>query len=182
VLLSSVSVKSSSDGRRNGLWCGSWTNGSKLVWCLITNYQPAVRWWIHILSCLCSRDRGEWCKSRCRRTSSSSKDTADDDPLLVSKMKWRNKVQKHLDSDSATHTLSSGLDLGKAAPWLEISKKGSYHCCRISLILLHTFGKCLIALSISPSRGSRKAYHGCNQLLTAIPLHPHQSLLHTLPD
>jgi len=58
----------------------------------------------------------------------------------------------------------------------------SYHSRRISLILLPMFAKCLIALMISTSLGSRTAYRICIQLITAIFLHPHKTLFRTLPD
>ena len=114
--------------------------------------------------------------------SSSSKDTVDEDPCFVSKMNCRNNVKKRLDGLLPTHTITSRLSLEKAAPRFTFSKKGSYHSRRISLILLHTFAKCLLALSISTSLGSRKAYRICIQLVTAIVLHPHKTLLRPLPD
>jgi len=57
-----------------------------------------------------------------------------------------------------------------------------YRSRRISLILLDTFTKCSIALSISTSFGSRKAYCICIQLVMAIVLHPHKTLLHPFPE
>jgi hypothetical protein len=72
--------------------------------------------------------------------------------------------------------------LEKAAPQFNFSKNGLYHSCRISLILLHMFAKCLITLSISTSLGSRKAYHIYNQLVTVTVLHSHKTLLHPFLD
>jgi len=69
----------------------------------------------------------------------------------------------------------------KAAPRFTFSKKGPYHSYRISLILIHTFAKCLITLSISTSLKSRKAYRICIQLIPAIGLNPHKTLLRQLP-
>jgi hypothetical protein len=97
-------------------------------------------------------------------------------------MNCRNNVKKRLDGLLPTHTITSRLSSEKAAPRFTFSKKGSYHSRRISLILLHTFAKCLLALSISTSLGSRKAYRICIQLVTAIVLHPHKTLLRPLPD
>jgi len=97
-------------------------------------------------------------------------------------MNCHNNVRKRLDGLSPTHNIPSWLSSEKAAPQFTFSKKGSYHSRRISLILLHTFAKCLLALSISTSLGSRKAYRICIQLVTAIVLHPHQTLLRPLPD
>jgi len=119
---------------------------------------------------------------RCRSTSSSSKDTVDEDPCFVSKMNCRNNVKKRLDGLLPTHTITSRLSSEKAAPRFTFSKKGSYHSRRISLIVLHTFAKCLLALSISTSLGSRKAYRICIQLVTAIVWHTHKTLLCPLPD
>jgi len=114
--------------------------------------------------------------------SSSSKDTVDEDPCFVSKMNCRNNVKKRLDGPLPTHTIPSWLSSEKAAPRFTFSKKGSYHSRSISLILLHTFAKCLLALSISTSLGSQKSYRICIQLITVIVLHSHKTLLRPLPD
>ena len=114
--------------------------------------------------------------------SSSSKDTVDEDPCFVSKMNCPNNNRKRFDGLLPTHTITSRLSSEKAALRFTFSKKGSYHSSRISLILLLTFAKCLLALSISTSLGSRKAYRICIQLVTAIVLHPHKTLLRPLPD
>jgi len=114
--------------------------------------------------------------------SSSSKDIVDEDPCFVSKMNFRNNVKKRLDGLLPTQTIPSRLSSEKAAPRFAFSKKGSYHSRLISLILLHTFANCLLTLSISTSLGSQKAYRICIQLVTAIVLHPHKTLLRSLPD
>ena len=93
-----------------------------------------------------------------------------------------NNVKKCLDGLLPTHTITSWLSLEKAALRFNFSKKGSYHSHRIVLIHLHTFAKCLLALSISTSLGSRNAYSICIQLVPAIVLHPHKTLLCPLPD
>jgi len=146
------------------------------------NHHLAVVRPICILSYLSGRDRGEWCKHRSRSTSSSSKDTVDEDPCLVSIMNCRNNVRKCLDGVLPTHTITNRLSLEKVASRFTFSKKGSYHSRRISLILFHTFAKCSLALSISTSLGSRQAYRICIQLVTAIVLHPHKTLSRPLPD
>jgi len=97
-------------------------------------------------------------------------------------MNCRNNVKKRLDSLVPTHTITSRLFSEKAEPRFTFSKTGSYHSRRISLILLQTFPKCLLALSILTSLGSRKTYRICIQLVTAIVLHPHKTLLRPLPD
>jgi hypothetical protein len=119
---------------------------------------------------------------RCRSTSSSSKDTVDKDPFVLSKVNCRNNVMKHLDGRLPTPTIKHRLSSEKAAPRFTFSKKVSYHSRRISLILFHMFAKCLLALSISTSLGSRKAYRICIQLVMAIVLHPHTTLLCALSD
>jgi len=78
--------------------------------------------------------------------------------------------------------LQTGQSSEKAAPQFTFSKKGPYHSHKISLILLHMFAKCLIALSFSTSLGSQTAYCICIQLATAFVLHPHKTLLCPLPD
>jgi len=130
----------------------------------------------------CGRNRGEWCKRRCRSTSSSSTDTVDKDPCFGCKMKCRNNVKKCPDGRLATHTAASRLSSDHPAPPWTFSKAGSYSSRRISLIHLHMFAKCLIALFIRTSLGSQKAYCICIQLITAIVLHPHKTLLCPLPD
>jgi len=70
----------------------------------------------------------------------------------------------------------------KAAPQFTFSKKGSYHFHRMSLIILHMFGKYIITLSISTSLESQKPYHICIQLVTAIVLHTHKTLLCPLSE
>jgi len=78
--------------------------------------------------------------------------------------------------------LQAGWVLEKAGLQVICSKTGSYHSSRISLILLHTFAKWLIALTFSTSLGSRTAYCICIQLITAVGLDPHKTLLHRLAD
>jgi len=68
------------------------------------------------------------------------------------------------------------------APRSTFSKTGSYHHCSISVIFLHTFAKYLIALTFSASLGSWTAYRICIEIITAIVLHPHKSLLRWVPD
>jgi len=97
-------------------------------------------------------------------------------------MNCHNNVKKRLDDLLPTHTHTSQLSSEKAAPRFTCFKKGSYHSRRISLILLHMFAKCLLALSIPTSLGSRNADRICIQLVTAIVLHPHKTLLCPLPD
>jgi hypothetical protein len=146
------------------------------------NHHLAVVRLICILSFLCGRNSGEWCQHWCRNMSSSSKDTIDQDQCFLSKMNCCNNVKNRLDSLLPTHIITSRLSSDQAAPRFTFSKKGSYHSCRISLILLHTFAKCLLALSISTSLGSRKAYCICVQLVMVIVLHPHKTLLRPMPD
>ena len=146
------------------------------------NHHLAVVRLLRVLSFPCGHNRGEWCKCRCRSTSSSSKDTVDEYLCFVSKRKCCDKVKKRLDGLLATYAITSRLSSEKAAPQCTFSNKGSYHSRRISLILLHTFAKCLITLSISTSLGSRKAYCICFLLITAIVLHPHKPLLRAWPD
>ena len=97
-------------------------------------------------------------------------------------MNCRNNIMKCLNCVVPTHTITSRLSSEKAAPRCTLSKKGSYHSRRISLILLHTLVMCLLALSISTSLGSQKEYHICIQLVMAIVLHTHNTLLRPLPD
>jgi len=97
-------------------------------------------------------------------------------------MECRDNVEKRLDGLSATHTITSWLVMRKAAPRVTFPKKGSYHSRTIPLIHLHTFAKCLIALTISTYHGSQKAYRICIHLVTVIVLHHHKTLLRTLPD
>jgi len=78
--------------------------------------------------------------------------------------------------------VQAGWSLEKAAPRFTFSKKESYDSRRISVILLHMFAQCLIALSFSTSLGSRKAYHICIELMAMIILHPHKTLRRPLPD
>ena len=68
----------------------------------------------------------------------------------------------------------------KATPQFPFSKKGSNNCRGISLILLHTFAKCLIAHSIFTSLGSQKACHICIKLVTTTVLHHLVTVLHPL--
>ena len=114
--------------------------------------------------------------------SSSGKDTVDEDPRFVSKMNRRNHLKKRLNGLLPTHSIASRLSSEKDAMRFTFSNKRSYHSRRISLILLHTFAQCSIALSISTSLGSRKAYSIWIQPVTAIVLHPHKTVLHPLPD
>jgi len=93
-----------------------------------------------------------------------------------------NNVKKPLDCLLATHTVTSRLASENAIPRCTVFKTGSYHSRMISVILLRTFAKCLLDLSISTSLGSRQAYVICIQLITAIVLHPHETLLPPLPD
>ena len=78
--------------------------------------------------------------------------------------------------------LHAGFSLENSAPQFTESKKGSYHSCRISLILLHTFAKCLITLSFSTSPGSQRAYCIRIQLITVIVLQPPKTCICPLPD
>ena len=112
----------------------------------------------------------------------NSKDTVDEDPSFVSEMNYRNNVKKRLDGILPTHTIANLLSLENATLRFTFSTKGSYHSRRIPLILHHTCAKCLLALSISTSLGSREAYPICIQLVMAIVLHPHNTLLGPLPD
>jgi len=146
-----------------------------------THHLAVVRL-IIVLSCHCGRNRGECCKRRCRSMSSSSKVTVDEDPGLVNKLKCRNNFKKRLDSLLATYTSRSRLSSENAAPRSTVSKNGAYLPCWICLILLHMFARCLIALWISTSLRSRQAYCICIELITAIVLRPHKTLLHPLPD
>jgi len=146
------------------------------------NHHLAVVWRIHILSFLCGHDWAKWCKHRCRSMSSSSKDTVDEHPCFLSKMKCHNNLRKCLDCCLATRTITSRLSSEYAKPQCTFSNKRSSHSHRISLILLHTFAKSLIALSISTSPGSRKPYCICIPLFTVIELHPQKILLCPLPD
>jgi len=147
----------------------------------LQNHLLAVVQLIHILSCLCGHDGGERYKCQCMITSSSSKDNIEEDPWFVVKMKYSNNGKKRLNSHLATHTITSQLSSEKSAPGFTFSKQGFYHSRRISLILLHSFAKCLIALSISTSFRSRIAYRICIQFVTAIVLHPRKTLLRLLP-
>jgi len=144
------------------------------------NHHLAVVQLIGLLSFACARSRGEWCQLQSRSTSSSSNDTVDEDPCFVRKMKCPYNVQKCLDGYLATHTFASQLVLGKSCTSIYFCQKGSYHSHRISLILFHTFAKCIITISISTSFWARKEYR--IQLITAIVLHPHKTLPRPLPD
>jgi len=86
------------------------------------------------------------------------------------------------DSLSATDTVTSLLLLGKSRASIYFSTHGSYHCQRISLILLPTFMLCLIALSIWTPLESGQARHIWIELFTAIVLHPYKTFLCSLPD
>jgi len=69
-----------------------------------------------------------------------------------------------------------------ASPQFAFSKQGSNHSHRISLILIFTFVKCLITLSVTASLRSRTAYRICIQFLVLIVLHPHKTLLPPLAN
>jgi hypothetical protein len=97
-------------------------------------------------------------------------------------MIYCNNLKKRLDGLLLTHTITRRLSSEKATPRFNISKQGSYHSRRISVILLHTFAKCLLTFSISSSHGSRKPYHICIQLIVAIVSYPHKTLLRPLHD
>ena len=71
------------------------------------NHHPAVVPLINMLFFLCGGDGGQWCKRRCTSTSSSSKDTVDQDPCFSSKLKCRNMVEKCIDGHLATHIIKS---------------------------------------------------------------------------
>jgi len=114
--------------------------------------------------------------------SSSSNNTDDEDPCFVGKMNCRNKLKKRLDGLLPTDTITSQLSSENGAARFTFSRQGSYHSRRISLILSQTFAKCLLALSISSSLGCRKRYRICIQLVMAIVLHRHKTLLRSLPD
>lgn len=77
--------------------------------------------------------------------------------------------------------LQAGLSWGKATPQFIISKKGFHHTWRISLILLHTFAKWLMAISFSTSLSSREAFCICIQLFAVIVWHPDNIVLCPLP-
>jgi len=76
----------------------------------------------------------------------------------------------------------AGWSPEKATPRFTFSNQGSYFSHRISLILLHMFEKRLIALSFSTSHGSQKEYCICIQLVRAIVLNLHKTLLRPLLD
>jgi hypothetical protein len=137
---------------------------------------------IYILSLRCGGNIGGWCKHRHRSMSFSSKDTVDEDPWFVSRIKCLNNIKHHLNGDLCSHIITSRLTSEKAAPQFTFSKIGSYHSLWISLILLHSSAKYLVALSTSTSLGSRKALCIWIQLVTVILLHPHKTLLHLVPD
>jgi hypothetical protein len=56
-----------------------------------------------------------------RSTSSSSKDTIDEDPWFVSKMNYRNNVKKRLDGLVRAHTITGRLSSKIAALRLTFS-------------------------------------------------------------
>jgi len=78
--------------------------------------------------------------------------------------------------------LEAGWSLKIAAPRCTFSKVCSYQSYRISLILLHTFAKCLIALSISTSLGCRNAYQILVLPFTAPVSHSPKTILYPLFD
>jgi hypothetical protein len=111
----------------------------------------------------------------------SSKDSVDEEQYFVRKMKCRNNVNKRLDGLWATPNISSRLSSEQGTPQFPLFKNGLYPSCRTSLILFHTFAKCLLALLTWISLGSRKEYHICIHHATPIVLHPHKTLLRQLP-
>jgi hypothetical protein len=111
----------------------------------------------------------------------SSRNTVDNGQCSVRQMKCRNNNKKRLDCLLGTITMRSRLCSERAASRFNFSKTGFYHCCRISLILLHTFAMCLITLSISTSLESWKAYCISICLITVIVLHHHTTLLWQMP-
>jgi len=119
---------------------------------------------------------------RCQSPFLTCKDTIDEDQYVISKMKWPNNGKNRLDGHLCTHTIARRLVLWKVHTSISFSKTGYYHTCGISPILLHTFAKCLITLSFSTSFESWKSYRIWIQLITAILLHPHKTLLSPLPD
>jgi hypothetical protein len=66
-------------------------------------------------------------------------------------MNYPNNLKKSLDGLLATPTIAGRVSSEKAAPRFTFFKKGSYHSRWISLILLHTFAKCLLVRSIATS-------------------------------
>jgi len=78
--------------------------------------------------------------------------------------------------------LQAGSSLENVTPKFTFTKEGSYHHTRISLIVLHTFGKYLVALSSSASQASPNIYCICIRLVAVIVLYPHKNLQCTLPD
>ena len=68
------------------------------------NHHLGVGQLTRILSFVCGREVGGWCKRRFRRMSSSSKDTVDKDPCVIKKIKCRNNIKKHQASILANHT------------------------------------------------------------------------------
>jgi len=74
------------------------------------------------------------------------------------------------------------LSSEKATPRFTFSKMRSYQSCSISLILPHMFAQWLIPLSISTSLRSQQAYAIFIQLIPAIVLHLHNTLLCPLSE
>lgn len=97
-------------------------------------------------------------------------------------MKCDHIIKKRLDSFLATHTIHTGWSSESVTPQFAFSKMASYNSCKIYLILLHTFGKRSIALSISTSLGAQNESHICIQLVTRIVLHCHKTILRTVPS
>jgi len=143
-----------------------------------SHYLPIFQL-ILIVSWLCGRNGAEWCRHLCTSTSSSSNETVDEYSSVVSKIKCRYNIEKRLDCFLATHTIGGCLAFCKSHTLIYIFQNGSYHSCRISLILPRMFAN-LFSLSISPSFWSPNAYRTCIQLITAIVFHPHQTLPHLL--
>jgi len=148
----------------------------------MSNHHLAVDWLRRILAFLCDCDGGEWWQSQWRWMSSCSKKPSTNihDSVIT-----RNVAAMIRSVSMLIEVLipwRAGWALEKAAPRFTFSKTDSYCSHKISLILLHSFGKCSISLSLPTSLGSRNEYHICIQLVAAIILHPHKTLLLALPD
>jgi len=110
------------------------------------NHHPAVLRQICICSSHCGCDGGEWCKHRCRKTSSTGKDAFDEYHCVLATWCVTTSLRSVSTVPLRLTPLEARLSSENAAPLFTVSKQGSYHSGRIFLILLPTFATWSIAL------------------------------------
>lgn len=153
-------------------YCCAWLQQSYVV----------VVWLILTLFLLCGCDRGEWCKCQCQNTSAIYNYTPDEYSYFVSKIISHNDMMKGIDNFLAPCTLVNWLVIAICRALIYFFPKGSYHYCRVSLILLHKSETCSITPSLSTSLGSQLTECICIQLVSVIVVQPYIILSCPLSD